>query len=125
MRANCSFREAGRMLTRLKGRSDRGLLPDSGDSQRLMSWPVALAALFETHGELPTLLRTEFAPEGRLQLRFRGPWTRRTRPALAAAGGAAMPAPTWLRRRSSGWAIGSCWMANRPWQSAVTGRRCA
>jgi outer membrane protein assembly factor BamB len=67
-RAN-SPREASRILTRLQGRGDRGLLPDFKDSQRLMSWPIALAGLSETHVELRALLRGEFAPEGRLQLR--------------------------------------------------------
>jgi outer membrane protein assembly factor BamB len=64
-----SYREAGRILTHIQGHSDRSLLPDSSDGQRLMCWPVAIAGLVEAHPELRTLLRTEFAPEGRLQLR--------------------------------------------------------
>jgi outer membrane protein assembly factor BamB len=64
-RAN-SFQEAGRIITRIKS---NGLVPDSADGQRLMSWPVALAGLFQAHPELATLLRTELAPEGQLQLR--------------------------------------------------------
>jgi len=64
-----SAREACRILTRLRGRADHGLIPDHGDGQRLVSWPVALAELFQAHPELRALLREEFAPEGRLQLR--------------------------------------------------------
>lgn len=63
------LREAGRMITHLKGRGDRVLLPDSGDAQRLMSWPVALQGLLEATPDLRGLLRKEFAAEARLQLR--------------------------------------------------------
>jgi outer membrane protein assembly factor BamB len=64
-----SVREACRSLTRLTGRADHGLLPDRSDSQRLLSWPVALTELFQAHAELRPLLRDDFAAEGKLQLR--------------------------------------------------------
>jgi outer membrane protein assembly factor BamB len=63
------FREAGRMLTRLEGRMDHGLLPNRNDGNWLMSWPIALSKLTETYPTLRKTLRADFAPEGRLELR--------------------------------------------------------
>lgn len=73
MEAACGadlFRGACRIFTRARERGDRSrLVSDANDDQRLMSWPVALAGITAEHPDLLKTLRTEFAPEARLQLR--------------------------------------------------------
>ncbi len=72
MEAACGanlLREACRILTQVKERGPRTLVSDGNDDQRLMSWPVALAELTAAHPDLLKTLRTEFAPEARLELR--------------------------------------------------------